>query len=241
MTHAPATAGADLAIQAIHARYHDQLRSLPAHVAVVDAAGAIKLVNPTWRSFARQNGGDDEAYLGRNYLDVCGRSAEDDADAGAALEGVSAVLCGDLPEFFMEYPCHSPSERRWFRMDVTPLGARRRSGLIVAHADITKVKLQRLALEEMAASVGATLAEADPPLEDLPILLRANTDGDATLLGETVVEAHYLAARLLAFVKCDDFSAKEQTHFAAMMMNQWATAIGTDMFEGKKFFGGGGS
>ena len=249
MAHASVISGADIAIGTIERYHRERFQSLPAHVAVIDAVGAIRLVNPTWRSFAGGNGGDDEAYLGENYLDVCSRSAAEDPDAGAALDGVRAVLAGDLPNFVMEYPCHSPSVQRWFRMDVTPLGWR--SGVIVAHSDITLVKLQTVALKEMAASVRASLAEAGldplpPPAPQVlaPQVLRGkaeNVEDASALLGDAVAEAHYLAATLISFVKREDFSAKEQTRFVAAMLNQWATVIGADMFEGKNFFDGGAS
>jgi len=237
MAH-PSNSGGESAIQAFQAHHGDRLRSFPAHVAVIDAAGAIRLVNPTWRSFSRRNGGDDRGYLGENYLEVCSRSAGDDPDAADARDGVIAVLEGELPAFSMEYPCHGPSEQRWFRMDVAPLDSRR-SGFIVSHTDITQVKLQTLALQEMAASVRATLAETEDarPAPEKP-RAKPNVVGDQLALGEMVAEAHYLAARLSALVKRDDFAAKEPTEFAAAMINQWATAIGVDLFAGKNFFDG---
>jgi hypothetical protein len=242
MPRAVEMSGAESAIQAIEVQHGDRFRSLPAHVAVVDATGAIRLVNPAWEAFARDNGGQSKAYLGQNYLDVCRKWAESEGDGEAALFGVNAVLSGDQPEFQLDYPCHSPTEQRWFRMEVVPLD-RQCSSFIVSHIDITQATRQHLALHEIAASVRSSLsaigfnvaradpsegAKAAPQSEDMP-----------ALLGEAVAEAHYLAARLYTFVRRGDFSAREQTEFAAAMINQWATAIGTDMFEGKTFFGKG--
>jgi len=235
--------GADIAIGAIEADHRDCFQSLPAHVAVLDSAGAIRLVNPAWQAFAQDNGGPREAYLGKNYLDVCRSWAECDVGGEAALEGVAAVLRGDQPDFSMEYPCHSPWEQRWFRMEVIPIDPRRPSGCIVSHIDITQVALQHMTVQEIAAGVRSCLDATgrDTGRAPPPSAVRPPSDEMATLLGEAVAEAHYLAARLLDFAKRDDFSAKEQTLFAAAMINQWATAIGDDMFGGKNFFDGKGA
>lgn len=242
MSHAPGMSGASLGIGEIGAGELDGLRTLSAHVAVVDGAGLIKLVNPAWEAFARDNGGRAGAYIGENYLDVCRKWAEKDADGEAALEGVRAVLNGDRSEFALDYPCHSPSERRWFRMEVTQLDPRQGSGFIVSHIDITQVTLQRLALREIAervrsslASLGFNVTEPRSP-EPAPAATSPRPDERTALLGEAVAEAHYLAAKLSMLARRADFRAKEETRFAALMLNQWATVIGTDMFEGKNFF-----
>ena len=75
MSCASEKSGERNAILAVEAHHGAQLQSLPAHIAVVDAVGAIKLVNPAWRAFARDNGGRGEAYLGDNYLEVCRKAA----------------------------------------------------------------------------------------------------------------------------------------------------------------------
>src|SRR4029078_709610 len=54
---------------------------------------------------------------------------------------------GTLQDFVLEYPCHSPSERRWFLMSVTPLLGTR-GGAVVTHSDITKRKQIEEALHE---------------------------------------------------------------------------------------------
>ena len=92
------------------------LNALPAHIAVLDAAGVIVAVNEAWRRFANQNGLRDAHHgVGRNYLDVCSPPPGAGAAATwAVAAGLRAVLAGQRSEFSMEYPCDSPLEARRF-------------------------------------------------------------------------------------------------------------------------------
>jgi hypothetical protein len=70
--------------------------------------------------------------VGVNYLDTCSRAA-DSGDELAAVVGaaLTAVLTGHAPEAALDYPCHSPSEQRWFHLTVRPLLGGRRA--VVLH------------------------------------------------------------------------------------------------------------
>jgi PAS domain S-box-containing protein len=125
------------------------LRSLAAHIAVLDIDGNIIAVNEAWKRFAHENGDNADARgVGVNYLDVCRRSMEQhDDEARKALIGIQAVLEGTLPDYVLEYPCHSPDQQRWFLMSVTPLVGER-SGAVVTHTNITERKRIEEALQE---------------------------------------------------------------------------------------------
>jgi PAS domain S-box-containing protein len=58
------------------------------------------------------------------------------------------VLRGERQEFSLEYPCHSPTDPRWFHLTVTALRDDRRSGAVVMHVNITDRKLTENALRE---------------------------------------------------------------------------------------------
>jgi PAS domain S-box-containing protein len=125
------------------------LGSLAAHIAVLDREGNIIAVNEAWKRFAYENGNDpDTTGVGVNYLEVCRRSQErHDDEAWKALNGIQAVLEGTFDDFVLEYPCHSPDEKRWFLMSVTPLLGER-SGAVVSHTNITERKQIEEALQE---------------------------------------------------------------------------------------------
>ncbi len=111
--------------------------SLDANIAVVDVRGEILAVNVRWEHFAVANQmHDNTAGVGANYLDVC-MAARADPNARAALKGILEVLCGKRSLFYHEYPCHSPLEKRWFAMRVTPL-VDSPGCVVISHEDITE-------------------------------------------------------------------------------------------------------
>jgi two-component system CheB/CheR fusion protein len=128
-------------ITAIHdaRRLQSILDALPEHIAVVDPAGMIVMVNAAWRNFARANGDMDLQYSGPgiNYLDVCHAGNHPDAAvASEAAKGLRAVLDGSIPLFSLEYPCHSPTEQRWFVMSVAPV-TDGDIGAVISHVNIS--------------------------------------------------------------------------------------------------------
>lgn len=131
--------------------FHDAKRlqtiidALPEHITVVDPAGKIVLINAAWKRFAIANGdpGLVRSGLGINYLDVCSAGNHDDSNiAQEAVRGLRRVLEGSLPSFSMEYPCHSPTEKRWFVMNVAPVHTEE-FGAVVSHVNISTWYLER--------------------------------------------------------------------------------------------------
>lgn len=121
------------------------LNSLNSHIAVVDQTGTIIAVNEVWEKFAIKNG--DAALLstgvGANYFIVCEKSSRDGVDgASDALKGLKDVMREKRKSFYLEYPCHSPVERRWFSMTVIKFDSEERM-VVVAHQNITDRKLAK--------------------------------------------------------------------------------------------------
>lgn len=126
------------------------LDSLPQQIAWLDAAGVVIFVNRAWLEFGLSNGLASNAAVGVNYLDVCDRSTGAFSDEAATVAaGIRSVLAGDAESFQLEYPCHSPTERRWFSLTVTPLSADLHDGAVVVHTDISSRKLAELALMQL--------------------------------------------------------------------------------------------
>jgi len=113
-------------------------------IAVLDQNGTILMVNQAWQRFGSENGNCDPVSFGVNYLDVCRRAAmygDSAQQARRVLDGLRAVLTGELNHFEEEYPCHSPTERRWFVLTATPLTAGP-GGAVVTHVNATARKLR---------------------------------------------------------------------------------------------------
>lgn len=122
------------------------LDALGAHIAVLDETGVIVHVNKAWRTFADNNSYNAKNYgIGSNYLKVCENAARSSEEARAVAKGIRSVRHRETEEFHMEYPCHSPNERRWFVVRVTRFHWYGVTRLIIAHQNITEVK--RLQIE----------------------------------------------------------------------------------------------
>lgn len=121
-------------------RLQDVLDALPEHVAVLDTDGTITMVNAAWTRFAKANGDHDltHAGVGSNYLKACQTDPrdEDGLQAEKARLGIKSVLEGSATSFSLQYPCHSPTEQRWFVMNVAPIPGRE-AGAVVSHINIT--------------------------------------------------------------------------------------------------------
>jgi hypothetical protein len=121
------------------------LDELPEEAAVVEGSGTIVAVNKAWRRFAKDNGAyPGEVSEGANYLGVCeGARGEHSQYARSFAEGLRLVLSGAEERFALEYPCHSPQERRWFVGSVGRLADGDTPLALVAHENVTGGRVRR--------------------------------------------------------------------------------------------------
>lgn len=119
------------------------LDSLTAHIAILDSDGTIITVNEAWRQFADANGGISPLYsVGLNYIQVCNESTGGDSEeAPVTAQGLRDVIGRLHDEFYIEYPCHSPTQKRWFTMRATRFEWGGYVRLIVSHQNVTEFKL----------------------------------------------------------------------------------------------------
>ncbi len=126
------------------------LEASPTQTALVDRHGIVVQVNPAWVRFAAENGGDPQRTgVSQDYLAACRLAGREGGDAYHALK---AVLDGVADMQTVEYPCHTPTERRWFRMrcirvDAPPVAA------AVIHDDLTDHYLAAEARRRLATEV----------------------------------------------------------------------------------------
>lgn len=131
--------------------YHDVQRlqaiidALPEHIAVLERDGKIAMVNQAWKLFVKANGDSDLEHtsIGKNYFDTCRvGNIEGEEMATKAIHGVKSVLAGTTPSFSMQYSCHSPTEKRWFVMNVAPIKGYE-YGVVVSHINISSWYLNK--------------------------------------------------------------------------------------------------
>lgn len=126
------------------------LDALSSHIAIINERGEIVAVNAAWQRFAAANGGRPEACgVGSNYLDACTNGFPKSAEAAAAAEGIRQAIAGIRDEFNVEYPCHGPTEKRWFVMRATSFPENGANRVVLAHENVT---VRKLAEEKVRAS-----------------------------------------------------------------------------------------
>jgi diguanylate cyclase (GGDEF)-like protein/PAS domain S-box-containing protein len=162
---------AEQALLESEAFFHATIDAVTEHLCVLDEVGSILAVNQAWRDFYDQNcahlePGEHRYGIASDYLRVCDLATGPGAEeARLAAEGIRQVIRGDRETFSLEYPCHSPTQRRWFQLTVTRFGVDS-PRVVVAHQNITSF-VENEARLKLAASVfahareGITITDAD--------------------------------------------------------------------------------
>lgn len=167
--------------------YQVVVNSLSAHVAILDERGVIVETNLAWQNHARANGmkeGWDS--VGVNYYSVCRQASRDPLDdAGRVAAGIDKVIHGELDEFFHQYPCHSPEQKRWYAVRVVPYRDTQTHRVIVTHEDITPVMLVQEELEQKEVELRRQRERLEETNIALKVLLRQR-DEDKARIEETI-------------------------------------------------------
>ncbi len=113
------------------------------NIAVIDDKGYILYINQSWNRFGQENNLSlNEKWIGTNYLDVCEKAAiNGDKFGKMAAAGIRNVIQQKKIDFYLEYPCHSPDETRWFMMRVTHFSHEGAPRFVITHTNITERKL----------------------------------------------------------------------------------------------------
>jgi signal transduction histidine kinase len=164
--------------------YKSLLNSLSHQIAVVDRKGVIVAVSNSWNEFAFDNGNDTlkNISIGTNYFHVC-QKAFDSGDESAynALYGIKSVLDENRNNFYMEYPCHSTNEKRWYSMLATKFKGDE-SLVVIEHQNITALKLA----EQEREKITVDLIQRKEHMEQFSYIISHNLRGPlASILGFT--------------------------------------------------------
>ena len=117
------------------------LNALTSHISILDEQGNIIEVNAAWKRFASDNDFTSSHGVGDNYLKVCDSvSGHFSEEASIVASGIRDVMTGQSDEFSLEYPCHSPTEKRWFVGHVTRFSGDGPVRVVVAHENISERK-----------------------------------------------------------------------------------------------------
>lgn len=148
------------------------INSITDHIAVVDEQGIITTVNNAWEQFALKNGETRMERIGKgaNYFRACEKaSAAGDTIAEAVLLGMKDVLNEKQTIFYLEYPCHSPKEERWFGVRVMKFEGKEHL-IITLHIDITDRKKE----EKEKEKITLDLVQRNKNLEQFSYIVSHN-------------------------------------------------------------------
>ncbi len=153
--------------------YKVALDSVSAHIAILDKDGNIIETNRAWSKFGVDNGIETEpSCIGRNYLEVCDRASKEELDEPAVIAGgIRQVISGQIEEFFINYPCHSPTEERWFALKVVPFRGEGAGSAVMSHENITPLMKAHQELAQREKEVRENVEKLEESNIALKVLL----------------------------------------------------------------------
>jgi len=132
--------------------FRNMLDSIEQHVCLLDGQGVIRYVNQAWVAFGQSNGVPPEfEWTGQRYLSYIGEGRGQRIGPQQAVAArIQALIDGQEPDFELEYPCHSPTVKRWFLMRVSRLHHPETGWCVITHLNITSRKQAEQRVESLS-------------------------------------------------------------------------------------------
>jgi DNA-binding CsgD family transcriptional regulator len=187
--------------------------ALSAHIAILDKDGAILKTNQAWQKFADANRMQDAVDAGPiNYLSVCDLAkGESSEEAKIVAQGIRSVMDGEINEFLLDYPCHSPSEKRWFYMRVTRIPGDGPMRAVVSHENITALKLAEEALKVQEQDLEAQRKNLEEANTALKVLLKQREEDRVEMENRILLNIKDLISPYVAKLKDKNLKSGERT------------------------------
>jgi DNA-binding CsgD family transcriptional regulator len=185
---------------------------MPAQIAILDRNGVILETNRAWREFAGANGGRADRSMPKvNYLKVCDRAKGPASEqARQVARGIRAVIRGDVDEFLLDYPCHSPDEKRWFYMRVSRVAGTGLMRAVLSHENITPLKLAEESLKAQRVELQQKAFELEEANTALRVLLKQRERDRGDLEQNVLRNLRELVFPHLDRLKAGGFKAAEK-------------------------------
>lgn len=194
--------------------YRVAVNSLSAHVAILDAQGVIIETNRAWREFARNNGlAGPPDCVGMNYLDLCDRASKDPEDEAAIVaRGIRSVMAEEIEEFFINYPCHSPREKRWFALRVVRFGEIGSRKVIMTHENITPIIVAHQKVKKSEAELQEQKHKLEESTIALRVLLRHQEQDKEQMEQNVLANVRELVLPYLAKLSAGNLDPRQRTY-----------------------------
>ncbi|MFN3208112.1 MAG: PAS domain S-box protein [Roseovarius sp.] len=132
--------------------------ALPDEFVIVASDGTVVAANSAWKQFSAENDGAPEGYVGTNYFDVCLEAGDaSGTEARLIAEALQDTLNTGNP-FVCEYPCDSPTVKRWFELTATRVTFEGKPYLTIQHRNVTQRHNERDALRRTTVDSSALAA-----------------------------------------------------------------------------------
>lgn len=186
-----------------HKKIIDNVRD---HIAVVDSDGEIVFVNKAWREFGDKNGLEmDEYGVGSNYIKISREADEEEhPEGGEVARQIKAVLMEEKQNAELEYDCHGPNKKRWFKCEITPLEHKDRYA-VIKHINVTERRKAENWIEFMRSTMNHDLKNKIQVIEGYNQLIRENisetqktTDRYTEKIGKSINDTKKLLNKIQA-------------------------------------------
>jgi PAS domain S-box-containing protein len=167
------------------------LDGLTAGIAILDDSGKIIFVNESWRRYAEASHLVVSDHLvvsnhgiGMNYLEVCeSKNSDSQGEQREIANGIREIISGKSDEFYMEYPCHGPNEKRWLSVRATRIEGEDPTILLLVYNDVTEKKVLEEESEEIKDELGERVKELTA-MHKISRVLQDTEKPTAEVLGE---------------------------------------------------------
>ncbi|MBA4239781.1 MAG: hypothetical protein C0448_03585 [Sphingobacteriaceae bacterium] len=130
----------ELKIKFIEEKHNSIIQHLPANIAILDNKGDIVFVNNHWKLYADENGYKGLNYgVGTNYIETARHNDDlNNTEGDLFANSIEKILAGELKDFSMVYPCHTPHKKKWFKAIASRESNHDNAGIVVMHIDVTE-------------------------------------------------------------------------------------------------------
>jgi DNA-binding CsgD family transcriptional regulator len=122
-------------------------------------------------------------------------------EAKTVAKGIRSVIKGDVNEFLLDYPCHSPTEKRWFYMRVTRIPGPGPVRAVVSHENITALKLAEETLRVHQRELELKTQHLEEVNTALKVLLNQREKDKAELESKVLKNINVLISPYVAKLK----------------------------------------
>ena len=155
-----------------------------------------------------------------NYLEVCSAATGRDSEpALKSAEGIRSVISGEVSEFLMDYPCHSPEGRHWYYMRAVRMVSDGPVRVVVSHEEITALKLAEEALRESEAALQDKQESLEETNIAMGVLLKKRDEDKKNIEDNVLTNVKELIAPIFKKIKKTKLDDQQKTFLSIIESN----------------------